>query len=221
MSPRPQLPPPPPPVEIRAWPDHEAMLADRAAVLGDLVRRHISVGRLALLWLCAALCAVGWSLVSAAMIALQETYDIFGAVLALILVVMGVCCVGPAVALVAVTVRRDRDIRRLLAAWGALARDPARDAGLRMPGAALAWLLMSYALCALGLYLCFAFPATDEAVKETYGLVALVMGLGTIAWVTGLMGVVKALAHRRWVMRALSGAPAPQPLFSADGGAHR
>ncbi|MEU9763077.1 hypothetical protein [Streptomyces sp. NPDC047985] len=221
MSLRTQLPPPPPPVELRAWPDHEAMLVDRAAVLAELVRRHMSVGRLALLWLWAALCAFGWSLVSAALIAFQETHDVVSAVLALILVVMGLCCVVPAAVLVALGLHRDRDIRGLLAAWGELGRDPARDARLRMPGAALAWLLLSYALCALGLYLCFAFPAAEESVKESYGLIALVMGLGTIAWITGLIGIVKALAHRRWVLRVRAGAAAPQPLFSTGGGAHR
>ncbi|MFF9316392.1 hypothetical protein ACF1BP_11395 [Streptomyces sp. NPDC014735] len=221
MSLRTQLPPPPPPVEIRAWPGQEAMLADRAGVLAELVRRHMSLGRLALLWLWAVLCALGWSLVGAAMTAFEQTSDFFSAVLALILVVMGVCCVVPAVVLVAVGLRRDRDIRRLLVSWGELGRDPARDAGLRRPGTALVWLLPSYALCALGLYMCFAFPAAEEAVKESYGLVALVMGLGMIAWITGLIGLVKAFAHRRWVMRVLAGAPGPQPLFSTGGGAHR
>lgn len=221
MSLRTPLPPPPPPAEIRAWPGHEAMLDDRHAVLGELARRHLSLGRLALLWLWAVLCAFGWSLVSAAISALEQTSDIFSAVLASVLVAMGVCCVVPGVVLVAVGLRRDRRIRRLLAAWGELGRDPARDARLRMPGTALVWLLLSYALCALGLYLCFAFPAAEEAVKESYGLVVLVMGLGTIAWITGLIGIVKAFAHRHWVMRVQAGAPAPQPLFSTGGGAHR
>ncbi|MDX3181613.1 hypothetical protein PV334_10185 [Streptomyces sp. ME02-7008A-1] len=32
---------PPPPVEIRAWPDRDALLRDRAAVLDELVRTFI------------------------------------------------------------------------------------------------------------------------------------------------------------------------------------
>ncbi|WP_335934312.1 hypothetical protein [Streptomyces sp. PTD5-9] len=222
MSSRSQLPPPPPPVEIRAWPDDGAMLADRAAVLGELVRKHVSPGRLALLWLWGALCAIGWSLVCAALVTFQETHDeIFGVGIALILAVMGLGFAVPGALLVAAGLGRDREIRGLLDAWGELARDPERDARLRMPGAGLLWLLPSYALCGLGLYLCVAVPATDEGLGETYGQAALIMGLGMISWITGLIGIVKAFAHRRWVMRVLVGAPRPEPLFSVGGGAHR
>ncbi|MFF2329888.1 MULTISPECIES: hypothetical protein [unclassified Streptomyces] len=216
-----QLPPPPPPVEIRTWPDREALLADRAVVLGELVRMHVSPGRLAALWLWGALCAVGWSLVGAAIVTFEETYDIFSALIGVILAGMGACCTIPAIVFVVIGLRRDREIRRLLAAWGELDRDPARDARLRMPGAGLTWLLMSFALCALGLYACVAVPATAEAGRDTYGAVALVMGLGMTGWLVGLIGITKAFAHRRWVLRVLVGAPAPEPLFSVGGGAHR
>ncbi|MEU6013168.1 hypothetical protein ABZ826_03650 [Streptomyces sp. NPDC047515] len=221
MSSRAQLPPPPPPVEIRSWPDREALLADRAVVLGELVKRHVSPARLVTLWLCGALCAVGWSLVGAALITFEETYDIFSAVLAVILAGTGACCVVPAVFLVVIGLRRDSEIRRLLAAWGGLDRDPVRDARLRMPGVSLVWLLLSFALCVLGLYTCIAVPATDETVRGGFGLAALVMGLGMTCWLVGLIGVTKAFAHRRWVLRVLVGAPAPEPLFSPGGGAHR
>ncbi|MFF9506128.1 hypothetical protein ACF1BU_01820 [Streptomyces sp. NPDC014724] len=221
MFSRAQLPPPPPPVEIRSWPDREALLTDRAVVLGELVKRHVSPARLATLWLWGALCAVGWSLVSAALITFEETYDIFSAVLAVILAAMGACCAVPAVVLVVIGLRHDRDIRRLLSAWGGLDRDPVRDARLRMPGVSLVWLLSSFALCVLGLYTCIAVPATDEAVRDGFGLAALFMGLGMTCWLVGLIGVTKAFAHRRWVLRVLVGAPAPEPLFSAGGGAHR
>ncbi|MER6102517.1 hypothetical protein ABT115_09320 [Streptomyces sp. NPDC001832] len=221
MSRRAQLPPPPPPVEIRAWPDREALLTDRAVVLGELVKMHVSPGRLAMLWLWGALCAVGWSLVGAALITLEETYDVFSALLGVILAAMGVCCMVPAIVLVVIGLRRDRDIRRLLAAWGELGRDPARDARLRMPGVSLLWLLTSFALCALGLYACIAVPATAEVGRETYGLVALVMGLGMTGWIVGLIGITKAFAHRRWVLRTLIGATAPEPLCSVGGGARR
>ncbi|MER5359451.1 hypothetical protein [Streptomyces sp. NPDC002785] len=221
MSRRAQLPPPPPPVEIRSWPDREALLTDRAEVLGELVKMHISPGRLAMLWLWGALCAVGWSLVGAALITLEETYDVFSALLGVILGGMGACCTVPAIILVIIGLIRDRDIRRLLAAWGELDRDPVRDARLRMPGVSLVWLLMSFALCALGLYACIAFPATSEAARDSFGLVALVMGLGMTGWLVGLIGITKAFAHRRWVLRTLIGAPAPGPLFSVGGGAHR
>ncbi|MER5848624.1 hypothetical protein ABT126_16585 [Streptomyces sp. NPDC002012] len=221
MFSRVQLPPPPPPVEIRAWPDREALLADRAVVLGELVKMHVSPGRLAVLWLWGALCAVGWSLVGSAIVTFEQSYDIFSTVIGVILVGMGACCMVPAIILVVVGLRRDRHIRRLLAAWGGLDRDPVRDARLRMPGVSLVWLLMSFALCALGLYACIAVPATVEAGRGAYGLVALVMGLGMTGWIVGLIGTTKAFAHRRWVLRVLIGAPAPEPLFSVGGGAHR
>ncbi|MFD4945905.1 hypothetical protein ACFVYE_28365 [Streptomyces sp. NPDC058239] len=218
---RAQLPPPPPPVEIRTWPDREALLADRAVLLGELVKMHVSPGRLVALWLWGALCAVGWSLVGAALITLEETYDPFSALLGVILAGMGVCCMVPAIVLVVIGLRRDLDVRRLLAAWGELDRDPVRDARLRMPGVSLVWLLMSFALCALGLYACIAVPATDEAARDSFGLVSLVVGLGMTGWIVGLIGITKAFAHRRWVLRVLIGAPAPEPLFSVGGGAHR
>ncbi|MFJ1890377.1 hypothetical protein [Streptomyces sp. NPDC088170] len=221
MSRRTPLPPPPPPVEIRSWPDREALLADRAAVLGTLVREHVSPGRLALLWLWGALCALGWLLVGTALITFEESYDVISAAVGVIIVAMGVCCVVPAAIVVVIGLHRDRRIRRLLDAWGGLDRDPARDAALRMPGASLAWLLMSFALCAAGLYACFAIPAGGALDGEAYGLAVLVMGLGLTGWIVGLIGLVKAFAHRRWVLRVLVGAPAPEPLFSVGDGAHR
>ncbi|MFG2624235.1 hypothetical protein [Streptomyces sp. NPDC048473] len=218
---RAQLPPPPPPVEIRTWPDREALLTDRAVVLGALVKMHVSPGRLGLLWLWGALCALGWSLVGAAIITLEETYDIFSALLGVILAGLGACCMVPAIAFVVIGLRRDRDIRRLLAVWGELDRDPVRDARLRRPGVSLVWLLMSFALCALGLYACIAVPATAEAARDSFGRVALVVGLGMTGWIVGLIGISTAFAHRRWVLRVLIGASAPEPLFSVGGGAHR
>ncbi|MGW2177344.1 hypothetical protein ACWCXX_04465 [Streptomyces sp. NPDC001732] len=221
MSPRVQLPPPPPPVEIRSWPDREALLADRAGVLGALVKAHVSPGRLGLLWLWGALCALGWLLVGSALVTFEEAYDVISAGVGVILLVMGVCCMVPAVVLIVVGLRRDQRIRRLLYAWGGLDRDPARDAALRMPGAALAWLLTSFALCATGLYACFAVPANTPAGELHYGEVVLVMGAGMTGWIVGLIGLGKAFAHRRWVLRVLAGAPAPEPMISIGGGAHR
>ncbi|MFD4858206.1 hypothetical protein [Streptomyces atratus] len=221
MFSRAQLPPPPPPVEIRTWPDREALLTDRAVVLGELVKMHVSPGRLVALWLWGALCAVGWSLVGAALITFEETYDIFSALLGVIVAVMGACCAVPAIVFVVIGLRRDQKIRRLLGAWGQLDRDPVRDVQLRMPGVSLVWLLMSFTLCALGLYACIAVPATAEAAQDSFGLVVLVTGLGMTGWNIGLIGIIKAFAHRRWVLRVLIGAPAPEPLFSVGGGAHR
>ncbi|MFB6816074.1 hypothetical protein ACFCV8_16200 [Streptomyces sp. NPDC056347] len=221
MSPRAQLPPPPPPVEIRAWPDREALLTDRAAVLGGLVRAHVGPGRLAVLWAWGVLGAFGWLLVGSALVTFEESYDVLSAGAGIVMLALGVCCLVPAVVLVVIGLRRDRRVRRLLDAWGGLDRDPARDAALRMPGASAAWLVLSFVLCAVGLGTCFAVPA--NAAPDGYGwsLVVLAMGLGLIAWLVGLIGLVKAFAHRRWVLRVLAGASAPAPLFSVGGGSHR
>jgi hypothetical protein len=197
------------------------MLTDRSAVLGELVRAHVAPGQLAMLWLWGAICALGWLLVGTALITFEESYDVISAGIGLIIAVMGVGCVVPAVILVVVGLRRDRRIRRLLDAWGALDRDPVRDAALRMPGVSLAWLLMSFALCAAGLYACFAVPASGVLSGDAYGPAVLVMGLGLTGWIVGLIGLVKAFAHRRWVLRVLIGGPAPEPLISVGGGAHR
>jgi len=52
-------------------------------------------------------------------------------------------------------------------------------------------------------------------------VVALNMGLGMIAWLTGLIGAVKALAHRRWVLRVLTvPAAAGRPAVPAEAPAH-
>lgn len=221
MSRRSALPPPPPPVEIRTWPDRGALLADRALLLGELVKKHLGPGRLGLLWLWGALVALGWSLISTAFITFEESYDVISAIIGLVLLVLGGCCLVPAVILVVFGLRRDVLIRRLLAQWGELDRDPVADRALRLPGTSLVWLLLSFLLCACGLYACIAVPAGAVRGQDTYGLMALVMGLGLIGWLIGLIGVTKALLHRRWVMRVLIGAPAPYTLISSGGGAHR
>ncbi|MFB7559459.1 hypothetical protein [Streptomyces brevispora] len=221
MPARATLPPPPPPVEVRSRPDRGALRADRALVLGELVTMHLGPGRLGLLWLRGALGALGWSLIGTALITFEESYDVAGAIVGVALLAVGACGLAPAVVLVVVGLRRDREIRRLLAQWGELDRDPAADRALRLPGTSLVWLLGSFLLCAVGLYTCVAVPAGAVRGDDTYGLVALGMGLGFIGWLIGLTGVTKALLHRRWVLRVLIGAPAPAPLISFGEGSHR
>ncbi|MGW1227479.1 hypothetical protein [Streptomyces sp. NPDC001478] len=221
MSPRPALPPPPPPVEIRTWPDRAALLADRAHVLAALVRAHLGPGRFALLWTWGLLAALGWSLTGTALITFEESYDVVSAILGVVLIALGAGCLVPAVILVVVWLRRDRAVRRLLVRWGRLDRDPARDAALRLPGPSLGWLLPSFALCALGLYACVVVPAGAVRGQDTYGLMALIMGLGLLCWLIGLIGVTKAFWHRRWVLSLLAGAPAAPRAEASTGGAHR
>ncbi|MER5988813.1 hypothetical protein [Streptomyces sp. NPDC001787] len=219
MSCRSPLPPPPPPAEIRSWPDRETLLADRDVVLGELVRMHVGRGRLGLLWMWGALAALGWSFVGTALIMFEETYDVFSAIGALVALVLGFALLVPSGIFVSLGLGRDRKVRQLLLEWGALDRDPARDRRLRLPGTSLAWLLMSFALCAVGLFACTAAPA-GAAAEDPYGLLVLVMGVGLIAWVIGLIGITKALTHRRWVVRVLMGA-ASRPPVPAAGGAPR
>ncbi|CAM5352245.1 hypothetical protein [Streptomyces griseus] len=208
MPRRAPLPPPPPPVEIRTWTGREAMLADRAVVLGELVKMHVGPGRLGLLWMWAALAAIGWSLVGTGIIMFEQAIDLvdFVSVIGgIVSLVIGAAVLIPAVAFLCLGVSRDRKVRTLLTAWGALARDPERDRRLRMPEMSLIWLLLSFGLGAVGLALCVIGPASARPGRDTYGLVALVVGVGMVAWLTALIGAVTALAHRRWVVGVLMG----------------
>uniref|UniRef100_A0AAU3GRZ4 Serine/threonine protein kinase n=1 Tax=Streptomyces sp. NBC_01401 TaxID=2903854 RepID=A0AAU3GRZ4_9ACTN len=210
------LPPPPPPVEIRTWPDRDALLRDRALVLGELVKMFIGPGRLGILWMWAGVAALGWSLAGSAFLMFEDAYDTLGVVPGVICLAIGVAVLIPAAVLMAVGVARDLRVHRLLVEWGGLDRDPRGDMALRRPRASLAWLLMSFALCAVGLFGCVAVPATARAGEETYGLVAWLVGLGFIGWLTGLTGILKAVSHRRWVLRVLAGVPA-DPLVTVRG----
>ncbi|MFF5895186.1 hypothetical protein ACFY8O_04565 [Streptomyces argenteolus] len=202
---------------IRTWPDREALLSDRALILGELVTTYIGPARLGLTLMWAGLAALGWSLAGAAFLVFEDAPDALGAVPGVLCLAVGACVLIPAVVLTAAGVSRDLRVHRLLGEWGELDRDAGRDLPLRRPGASLAWLLVSYTLCAAGLFGCVVVPATARAGEETYGLVAWLVGLGFIAWLTGLTGLVKAYAHRRWVLRVLLRRPAGEPLFGVDG----
>lgn len=218
MPRRAPLPPPPPPAEIRSWPDRETLLADRAVVLGELVRMHVGPGRLGLLWMWAGLVAIGWALVGSGIVLFEQAavlVDFTSVIGGIVSLLSGATVLIPAVVFFCLGVARDRKVRSLLAAWGALDRDPERDRRLRMPGTSLAWLLLSFVLGAVGLALCVLGPASARPGRETYGLVALVMGVGMVAWLTALTGAVTALAHRRWVVGVLMG-PAGR-VSPADG----
>ncbi|MFF7365583.1 hypothetical protein [Streptomyces sp. NPDC008125] len=203
MPSRAPLPPPPPPAEIRSWPDRASLLADRAQVLGGLVRLHVGGGRLALLLTWGGIAAVGWALVGTSMIFFEESLDPITDLIAVAALFVGIAVLVPAAVFLGLDIVRARKVRALLAGWGALDRDPDRDGTLRMPGLGLAWLLVSYVLGAAGLFACFAVPAAATPGEDPYGLVVLGMGVGLCAWITGLTGAVTAVAHRRWVVRVL------------------
>ncbi|MFI1175572.1 hypothetical protein [Streptomyces melanogenes] len=201
MSPRTPLPPPPPPVEIRAWPDRNALLVDRAGVLNDLVARQLGPGRIAAHWGWAVLLATGWAFVGTAVIAFTESLDVLSLLFGVICLVIGLGAVVPTAVAMVAGLRKDARIRQLLTQWSELDRHPATDARLRAPGLSLAWLLPGGLMCALGLFVCVTVPAAARPGHDTYGMVVLTMGLGLVCWLTGLIAVTKALAHRRWALR--------------------
>ncbi|MEK8144547.1 hypothetical protein NKH18_31145 [Streptomyces sp. M10(2022)] len=111
-------------MEIRSWTGRDALLRDRALILGELVKMHVGRGRLATLWLWAAVAALGWSCVGSAIMMFEESYDGFGVLVGLVAVIIGACLLIPAVVFVVIGLARDRRVRGLLDEWGALDRDP-------------------------------------------------------------------------------------------------
>lgn len=184
------------------------MLADRALILRALVGMHLGPGRLGVLVMWAGLAAFGWLLVGSGLVIFEQAADFFSGIAGVLSLLFGAGALIPAVVLGSLHIARDREIRALLVEWGALGRDPERDRELRLPGMSLVWLLLSFVLAAGGLALCVIGPASARPGDDSYGMVALIMGLGMVAWLTGLIGAVKALTHRRWVLRVLT-APAP------------
>ena len=195
------LPPLPPPAHLRAWLDDAVLRADRARFLTDLSRRSLGIGRLLLLWAVAAVFVLGWTFVTMAWTTL-ERHEFFPYVHGLIYAVLGVGVLIPAGFWFVRGVRQDRQVRRLLHAWVETDRDPVADARLRAPGLSLVWLLASGALCAFGLWVTFVAALAARPGLTTYGGIAHVMGTGQILWITGLLGLAKAVVHYRWAVRA-------------------
>ncbi|MFI8519052.1 hypothetical protein ACIGEZ_14665 [Streptomyces sp. NPDC085481] len=220
MSPRSPLPPPPPPTELRSWPDREALLADRALALDALGRRLLGVGRLALFLATFLLLQLGWGLVGVALTSIGgPLLDPLTLLVDLVAAVLGVGVLVPAVWLTVRGVRRDRTVRERLAGWAALDRHAPTDSRLRAPVLSACWLLLSFAMCAVGLWIGFAAPVNATRDNGGYGFVAYGMGVALILWVTGLTGLAKAAGHYRMALRltarpggrsASSGLPRPE-----------
>lgn len=201
MSSRRDLPPPPPPAHLREWLDERVVRADRARFLADLSRRSLGLGRLALLWVLAAVFAVGWTFVSMAVMTFESgagSERLFGAVFA----AMGLAVLVPAGWCFVRGARQERRVHQLLCAWAVADRGPGADAGLRAPVRSAVWLLASLALGALGLWTAFAAASGARPGTHTVGEVAYFMGLGLILWVTALLGLAKAATHYSWSLRA-------------------
>ncbi|MGW7357354.1 hypothetical protein ACWGI0_12165 [Streptomyces sp. NPDC054802] len=215
--PRRVLPPPPPPADIRCWPDQEALLADRRRAMSELFRLSIDPKRLLLLWLVVAGFAAGWAIFGAALQTFEQERDVFSHFFAAVLGFVGLGCMIPTGVVVGFGIAHEMELRGRLRQWSALAHDAAGDARYGAPALSLFWFLPSFLLCAYGLWLSFTAPAGARP-GDTLAGVVLLMGLGLILWLTGLLGVVKAVSHYRWALRLV--APAALPS-AARGGAHR
>ncbi|WP_030318592.1 hypothetical protein [Streptomyces flavochromogenes] len=201
MSPRNPLPPPPPPAEIRSWPDRDARLADRARALDELGRRLLGGVRLAMFLTWFLLLQLGWGLIGVLLTSMgQSVPDPLMLMTGLVTSVLGIGVLVPAVWLTIRSLRHDRTVRERLAQWAVLDRHGPTDARLRAPVLSACWLLLSFAMCGLGLWMGFAVPAGVSR-HDGYGLVAYGMGVAMILWVTGLTGLVKAVGHYRFAVR--------------------
>lgn len=216
MSRRMPLPPPPPPAEVQAWPDREARLADRALAMDELVRRLLGGGRLVLFLAWFGLLQLGWSLVGVPLVSFGGAggvADPIGMLLGLFCGAAGIAVLVPAVWLTVRSLGRDRVARERLAAWAALDRHGPSDARLRLPLLSAGWLLLSFAMCAVGLWTAFAVPLNTGPEDGGYGAVAYGMGAALILWVTGLTGLAKAVGHYRMAVR-LTGRPGARSASS-------
>ncbi|MGW4158390.1 hypothetical protein [Streptomyces sp. NPDC004788] len=219
----PHLPPPPPPAELQSWPDRAARLADRALALDDLLRRFLGAGRLALFLTWFLLLELGWGFVGVGLTAVDggAIVDPISWILCLFSGILGIGVLVPAVWLTVRSLRRDRVVRERLIAWAALDRDSAADARLRAPGLSVCWLLLSFAMCAVGLWTAFAVPLNTTRDNGGYPFVVYGMGAALILWVTGLTGLVKAVGHYRMALRLTGPVSGPPGARSASSGLPR
>ncbi|MFF9147059.1 hypothetical protein ACF1BN_19575 [Streptomyces sp. NPDC014861] len=216
MSPRIPLPPPPPPVEVRSWPDREALLADRARALDALGRRLLGGGRFALFAGSVLTLQLGWGMVGMLLADPDRAIlDPFTLLIQLIAAVLGLGVLVPGVWLVVRGVRQDRVVRERFLAWAALDRDAAADARLRRPVQSACWMLLSAVLCGLGLWLGFAVPAGATPAAGGHYVVAYGMGVALIFWINGLIGLFKAVGHYRTAIRIAPPARAGRSASSA------
>ncbi|MFF8607549.1 hypothetical protein ACF06X_16565 [Streptomyces sp. NPDC015346] len=189
---------------MQSWPDREARLADRARAMGELNNRLLGGGRLARFLVWVVTLQLGWGFAGGGLVALEDAIDPLSVIFVFFLVAVGLCVLVPAVYFFARGVRRDREARVRLLRWAALDLDPAGDARLREPVLSAVWLVLSFGLCALGLWVSLAAPA--ELVGPGlggYGTVAYLMGAALALWIPGLTGLVKAIGHYRFAVRLI------------------
>ncbi|MFG3346810.1 hypothetical protein ACGF1Z_17290 [Streptomyces sp. NPDC048018] len=209
------LPPPPPPAELQSWPDRAARLADRARALDELGRRLLGAGRLTLFLVWLVVLEFGWGLIGVGMSAFRGggVADPLTLLFGLFFAIAGIGVLVPAVWLTVRSVLRDRLARERLVRWAALDADPVADARLRAPVLSACWLLLSFTLCATGLWTSFAVAAHTTRDNGGYPLVVYGMGAALGLWITGLIGLTKAVGHYRLAIR-LTGRPAARSASS-------
>ncbi|MEW2631286.1 hypothetical protein AB0903_06420 [Streptomyces sp. NPDC048389] len=216
--PRRVLPPPPPPADTGCWPDRETLLADRSRAMDELFRMSIAPQRLVLLWLVVAGFAVGWAVFCAALLAFEEGQDLFSHFFGAVLGFVGLACMVPTGLAVGFGVAHEAELRGRLRQWSALAHDAAGDARYGAPAMSLFWFLPSFLLGAYGLWLSTTALTGGAGRGGSLAGVVLPTGLGLILWLTGLLGVMKAVSHYRWALRLVSPPVLPS---AARGGTHR
>ncbi|MDI3405502.1 hypothetical protein [Streptomyces cavernicola] len=197
------LPPPPPPPHLRTWPDRDALLSDRADALKILHRRSLGLFQLGRLWLLALLALCGWSGVAGA-VQMGTSADGFpiDVFIAVLVAAVGLAVIAPAVLVAVLWLRRQQRIGQLRDAWLLLDSDEAADNRLRSPALSLTWMLLSFAMCGLGILSSYSAAATAAGSAAMFQLF-LGMGGGMIIWVTGLLGIHRAFRHRQWVLSRL------------------
>ncbi|MFC8075145.1 hypothetical protein ACFUN8_06365 [Streptomyces sp. NPDC057307] len=205
------LPPPPPPVHIRTWPDEQALLAERARILDWLVGHGMGPARLTQFLLLVGGMEFGWLMAGGGLQGMiVEDVDPITLIFGVLLAAFGLGVLTAAGIVLGLLLRRDVAMHRLTRQWAALASDPVGDRRLRLPGVSLCWLLISFLVGVLGLWLSLETPASARRGEDTYGEVAYVMGAGALLWIGGLIGVTKAVTHYRWAVRLLAaGRPRP------------
>jgi hypothetical protein len=221
------LPFPPPASGRSAWPDREALLADRGRALDELVRLSTGpAGPLALV-LSVAGFQLAWLLLATALNSVLADREAFTLLLACATVLLALLPLVPSAVAVVLRVRRELRLRVLLREWAALAHDPVRDARLRRPPAAVCWLLLSFGLLTAGAVLA-GMQAGAAGQGAPYGGIAggygdaasgralRLAGAAAICLVAGTAGLVKVFDHLR-LTESLTAQVPPRPR----GGAHR
>ncbi|MEV5507752.1 hypothetical protein [Streptomyces orinoci] len=149
------LPPPPPPPEIRAWPDRQALLADRARALREGTRVALSLRELLMVAFLACWLTLAWYLCATGT---RHYLDQQGWRSYVPWLFLGVLFLTGAAGSAALTHRRDRQLRQLLTLWQDLDHDPASVRRWSCPLHTLAWAAGSAAFCALAAALATGSP---------------------------------------------------------------